>query len=261
MSDRVAVEISDMENIADAIRDMTGENTPMGVKQMPEKIMSIGGGMVTSVNGQTGDVSITAESLGAVTADSVNEVISQELEKEKASGVFDGRSIYACKGDELVEWAEVGALTPGDSFLVAENSTKDPEVLAGYAYYVTSPTTYEKKGMAALRGEMGEPALIEIHGDEFVVSYDKGATWISLGIKKDGVTPLFRINNNYVWEVSVDNGNTWNSMGKTSRGEKGDKGDKGDNGGMPKISFRYEEETGNLYVTVDDPDLADEVSY
>ena len=217
MSDRVAVEISDMENIAEAIRDMTGEETSMGVKQMPEKIRSIGGGMVTSVNGQTGDVQITAESLGAVTADSVNGVISQELEKEKASGVFNGRSTYACKGDELVEWAEAGALTIGDSYIVAENSTKDPEVLAGYAYYVTSPTTYEKKGMAALRGEMGEPALIEIHGDEFVVSYDKGVTWTSLGVKKDGITPAFRVNNNYVWEVSYDNGNTWNSMGTIRR--------------------------------------------
>ena len=83
------------------------------------------------------------------------------------------------------------------------------------------------------------------------VSYDNGATWVSLGVKatgdtgatgekgdkgdtgaagKDGVTPLFRVNlETNKWEISYDNGVTWTAYAQAT-GDKGDKGDKGDQG-------------------------------
>ena len=79
------------------------------------------------------------------------------------------------------------------------------------------------------------------------VSYDNGATWTSLGVKaqgengqngqngengqdgQDGITPQLRINTTTLeWEVSLDNGATWTSLGVKAQGDKGDKGDKGD---------------------------------
>ena len=79
------------------------------------------------------------------------------------------------------------------------------------------------------------------------VSYDNGATWTSLGVKaqgengsngengengqngQDGVTPQLRINPaTLMWEVSLDNGSTWTSLGIKAQGDKGEKGDDGD---------------------------------
>ena len=46
---------------------------------------------------------------------------------------------------------------------------------------------------------------------------------------QDGVTPQIRINTTtLMWEVSLDNGATWTSLGVKAQGEKGEKGDDGD---------------------------------
>lgn len=45
---------------------------------------------VTSVNGQSGDVTITAESLGALTEDNLQSATNTALAQAKASGEFDG---------------------------------------------------------------------------------------------------------------------------------------------------------------------------
>lgn len=47
----------------------------------------------------------------------------------------------------------------------------------------------------------------------------------------DGVTPKLRINEStYAWEVSYDEGKTWESLGVIAKGEDGEDGEDGDNG-------------------------------
>ena len=78
--------------------------TPTEVKtweQLDEriKVLEDGGvqGAVKSVNGQTGDVTITAEGLGALTEDDLQEATDKALAQAKASGEFDGAQ--GSKGD------------------------------------------------------------------------------------------------------------------------------------------------------------------
>jgi hypothetical protein len=71
--------------------------TPTEIKtweQLDEriKVLEDGGGVagVSSVNGQAGDVTITAEGLGALTEDNLQEATVKALAQAKASGEFDG---------------------------------------------------------------------------------------------------------------------------------------------------------------------------
>lgn len=63
-------------------------------EQLDERIAELekGGGVagVSSVNGQTGAVTITAEGLGALTEDDLQEATNAVLAQAKASGEFDG---------------------------------------------------------------------------------------------------------------------------------------------------------------------------
>lgn len=78
--------------------------TPTEIKtweQLDERIKALenGGvqGAVKSVNGQTGDVTITAEGIGALTEDSLQAATDAALKQAKESGEFDGEQ--GPKGD------------------------------------------------------------------------------------------------------------------------------------------------------------------
>ena len=45
------------------------------------------------------------------------------------------------------------------------------------------------------------------------------------------------------------------------QGERGEKGDTGEKGDPPSLSFRYEEETGNVYWSVSDAEVLDEEAF
>lgn len=49
-----------------------------------------GGGAVSSVNGQTGEVKLTAKDVGAISQDDLQEATNEALAQAKASGEFDG---------------------------------------------------------------------------------------------------------------------------------------------------------------------------
>ena len=53
------------------------------------------------------------------------------------------------------------------------------------------------------------------------LSYEEWLISIRGEAGKDGVTPLFRINeHNEKWEMSLDNGKTWTSLGIKAKGDK-----------------------------------------
>ena len=111
----------------------------------------------------------------------------------------------------------------------------------------------------SLENSSSNMPLLQINSvtNEWEVSYDDGTTWTSLNVKatgeagakgdkgdtgangmdgvngadgKDGITPLLKVDDNNLWHVSYDNGNTWTSLGVKATGAKGDKGDTGASG-------------------------------
>ena len=78
----------------------------------------------------------------------------------------------------------------------------------------------------------------------------------------DGVTPRLRINSDYIWEVSYDNGQNWESLGvratgaagepgkdgtNSTNGKDGEDGKNGENGTTPLLQF----ENNKIYVSYD----------
>lgn len=93
------------------------------------------------------------------------------------------------------------------------------------------------QGEAGKDGKDGITPKLRINSDNiWEVSYDNGATWESLGISAvgtngtNGITPKLRVNDKNIWEVSYDGGNTWESLGISAVGTNGTNGTNGKDG-------------------------------
>lgn len=146
-------------------------------------------------------------------------------------------------------------------------------------------------------GANGITPLLKISATDniWMVSYDNGASWQSLGIVatgKDGVdgedgkdgkdgadgkngidgndgkngvdgidgnTPKLRINSDYMWEVSYDEGVSWISLGVRAKGDTGEAGKDGVNGtngtdgqnGKDGTTPRLQFDDNKIYVSYD----------
>ena len=145
------------------------------------------------------------------------------------------------------------ALSACDLFPVEPPKDEDDEAYrAIYRLYVDNaesngeiPQDYEE-WLSDIRGEDGKdgkdgitPRLrINQESGEWEISIDNGKTWKSLGFsaigakgdKGDDGITPKLRITDGWWEVSYDNGATWESLGVKATGEKGDKGDPGDPG-------------------------------
>ena len=156
-----------------------------------------------------------------------------------------------------------------------------------------------KDGVDGKDGENGVTPLLKISASDnlWMVSYDNGLTWKSLGVVatgkdgvdgingtdgkdgkdgengkngvdgkdgadgangEDGVTPLLKIDESYMWQVSYDNGKTWETLGKSigmpgangtdgKNGQDGKDGENGKDGISPILQF----EDNKIYVSYD----------
>lgn len=91
---------------------------------------------VQSVNGNTGEVKLTAEDVGAISQDDLQEATNKALAQAKESGEFDGDD-YVLTEEDKVEIAEMAAelvevpdsggnvdvTIDGETLVIAENST------------------------------------------------------------------------------------------------------------------------------------------
>ena len=127
-----------------------------------------------------------------------------------------------------------------------------------------------------IQGETGKdgitPKLRVGSGNIWEVSYDNGKTWTSLGVSavgasgsngrngrdgkdgvdgKDGITPQLRINEDTnMWEISYDEGKTWESLGVVATGADGVDGANGADGITPQL--RINEKTNMWEVSYDE---------
>lgn len=85
---------------------------------LASKLNRSGGGAVNSVNGQTGTVELTAEDVGALSAETLKPAVDLALAQAKASGEFDGADGLTPTIGENGNWylgdADTGKPSRGD---------------------------------------------------------------------------------------------------------------------------------------------------
>ena len=79
------VEDLDATDISLSVDGVTGETVAAGIEELAEKVGEIEGGVVTSVNGQTGAVTVTPAGIGAATEDALQDVIEGTTVVAKAT--------------------------------------------------------------------------------------------------------------------------------------------------------------------------------
>lgn len=89
------------------------------------------------------------------------------------------------------------------------------------------------QGIQGIPGKDGHTPVIEIKDGCWYID-GVNTNIVAVGAKgedgKDGVTPQLRINSHNIWEVSYDNGATWESLGISAVGQNGSNGTNGRDG-------------------------------
>ena len=132
-----------------------------------------------------------------------------------------------------------------------QNSTEAKSVAEGLRNDAASGKFDGKDGAKGDKGETGTTPQLKIGEDNlWQVSYDNGATWVSLGVKAtgeagkdgvDGVTPHIGENGNW-WVGDTD-------TGVSAKGDRGDTGAKGADGVSPTASVTQTDDGAKFTVT------------
>ena len=128
-----------------------------------------GGGAVNSVNGQTGTVELTAEDVGALSAETLKPAVDLALAQAKASGEFDGAG-----GKSAYQYAQDGGYTGTEAEFAAKLAEEIPTV--------DSTLT-----------ESGQAADAKAVGDKFDSLSEKivDISTLTLGVHTDGLVYIF----------------------------------------------------------------------
>lgn len=132
-----------------------------------------------------------------------------------------------------------------------KNSAEAKDVADGLRNDADSGKFNGKDGAKGDKGETGTTPQLKIGEDNlWHVSYDNGATWVSLGVKatgaagkdgEDGLTPHIGENGNW-WVGNTD-------TGVSAKGDKGDTGAKGADGVSPTASVTQTDDGAKFTVT------------
>lgn len=179
-------------------------------------------------------------------------------------GVANGvQLITKTQGYNVITHANVGGTAPFNpseslatqvlqAALNAEkNSAEAKDVADGLRNDAANGKFDGKDGAKGDKGETGTTPQLKIGEDNlWHVSYDNGATWVSLGVKAtgaagkdgaDGVTPHIGENGNW-WVGNTD-------TGVSAKGPKGDTGAKGADGVSPTASVTQTDDGAEFTVT------------
>lgn len=173
-------------------------------------------------------------------------------------GVANGvQRISKTQGYSVITHGNVGttvAFNPSESLatqvlqaaLSAEKSSADAKSVAdGLRSDAANGKFNGKDGAKGDKGDDGTTPQLKIGEDNlWNVSYDNGATWVSLGVEatgdagKDGVTPHIGENGNW-WLGNTD-------TGVSAKGPKGDPGPQGPAGEIPEDYPQIQEDVSKL---------------
>ena len=179
---------------------------------------------VQSVNGYTGKVELTAEDVGAISQDDLQEATNEALAQAKESGEFDGQD--------------------GKPGADGKDGTSATHSWNGTVLTITSASGTSSADLKGEKGDKGDPGEPGQKGDKG----DKGDTGSAGTNGKDGKDGT-SVTVKSVSESSADGGSNvvTFSDGKTltiRNGSKGSKGDKGATGATGKTAYAYAQDGG-----------------
>ena len=138
------------------------------------------------------------------------------------------------KADEATVNAAIAKL---QNAITALENAKDNYITADAALKAELEAAIAKAKQEAIDAAKGHIPYIGENGNWWIGDTDTGVD--ANGIKgdkgdkgEDGITPKLRINSDNIWEVSYDDGKTWESLGISAVGQNGSNGT---NGVTPKL--------------------------
>ena len=174
---------------------------------------------VQSVNGKTGKVNLTAEDVGAISKDKLQEATNEALAQAKASGEFNGKDgIDGVDGKDGKDGKDGYTPVKGVDYFDGKDGADG------------APGEKGDKGDKGDPGEKGEQGIQGIPGEKGEKG-DTGAPGADGANGKDGTSATHSWNGTVLTITSASGTSSADLKGaKGDTGEKGDKGDKGDAG-------------------------------
>lgn len=126
------VENLDATDISLSVDGVTGETVAAGIEELAEKVGKIEGGVVTSVNGQTGAVTVTPAGIGAATEEALQDVVDGNTVVAKAKHATSANS--AAYADSASEASQAGYA------LTAKGDAQGNDISTTYAKKSELPT-------------------------------------------------------------------------------------------------------------------------
>ena len=126
------IEDLDATDISLSVDGVTGETVAAGIEELAEKVGKIEGGVVTSVNGQTGAVTVTPAGIGAATEEALQDVVDGNTVVAKAKHATSANS--AAYADNASEASQAGYA------LTAKGDAQGNDISTTYAKKSELPT-------------------------------------------------------------------------------------------------------------------------
>ena len=126
------VENLDATDISLSVDSVTGNTVAAGIEELADKVSKIEGGVVTSVNGQTGAVTVTPAGIGAATEEALRDVIDGTTVVAKAT--------HATSADNSAYSDNASEASQADYALTAKADAQGNDISATYAKKSELPT-------------------------------------------------------------------------------------------------------------------------
>lgn len=143
------VEDLDATDISLSVDGVTGETVAAGIEELADKIGAIEGGVVTSVNGQTGAVTVTPAGIGAATEDALQDVIEGTTVVAKATHATSADSATNATNAQNAAYADSASEASQAAYALTAKADANGNDI---------PSTYAKKG------ELPPEVTIDLNG-------------------------------------------------------------------------------------------------
>lgn len=143
------VEDLDATDISLSVDGVTGETVAAGIEELAEKVGEIEGGVVTSVNGQTGAVTVTPAGIGAATEDALQDVIEGTTVVAKATHATSADSATNATNAQNAAYADSASEASQAAYALTAKADANGNDI---------PSTYAKKG------ELPPEVTIDLNG-------------------------------------------------------------------------------------------------
>lgn len=153
-----------LQKIKDQLDELKKNQDPDAIKNAVEDYLEENPveSSVQSVNDKTGEVKLTAEDVGAISKDDLQEATDKVLAQAKASGEFDGAPGEKGEKGDKGDTGDVGPAGPkGDTGAKGDKGETGPQGPAGDDYVLGDA---DKQEIAEMAAELVDTSLLDIIG-------------------------------------------------------------------------------------------------